>query len=111
LRGLIAKARNPLVHRFARCGQASDVYRATFTSDVLRGLAVASIKQCVCSRDSGCRRRFVIGHYRYKSFNCLAGVFAGEFSNFGHDFGSPTWIPALALLKWFSNSHAVSLLF
>jgi hypothetical protein len=43
-RGLIAKARNPLVHRFARRRHAHDVLRPTFASDVLWRLAIASVE-------------------------------------------------------------------
>ena len=52
LRGSIAEARDPLLSSFARLWQAHDVGRPTFTSDVLRRLAVTSIEQCVCLRES-----------------------------------------------------------
>ena len=99
-RGLIAEARNPIVHRFARLRQTSDVDRATLTGDVLQGLAITSIEQCVCSRNSCGWRSFRIGHYRDERLNCLACVSSGEFLYLSDDFGSfPPGLPLSPFTK------------
>src|SRR5262245_46386319 len=90
--------------------QPSDI-RTNFGVYMLLGLAIASIKQGRRRRNPGRIRSLWIVHDRDKRLDGSWHVFSRQLFDLGYLLGSSPGIPALAFLKWFSNSHAVSLLF